>query len=660
MVVCLTSSSPATEPDSSGAGALFDRLDFHPSYSTRVDVNKTRRVWDQTLTMRKNSGRTFADTSQTAADWLRADNSWNVILEENPTQNDYRRRTGKMRARLESDLPGAGGLSAGTDLLVGRVFSGSDFDRTINNNSAANLFLSSSILGQLSRAVLGLPESQLDWTVTGSAGLTSQTTVSARRTGGKGGSISRWDSTDASGSSRGLDTQLTLERGNTLRLDALGTFSNGQDDSETQTFEPGRAQAYEVLPKEENEDRRRVMALNASWTPKPGTKVALNGQLTRTYKQFFSSQVRTRETTDGKDQRITLDLSFEPFWGIETKVTGKNTDYLLDYAVAEQDNLKRGNGIEGEIQFTTSKVFGFLRNIESITQAEWSKTHNSFGTAVPYDDRQLRLRQSLRRPLNSRLAVLLTAEENLSQLFYPGGDQDRDDLRLLLDGALGYKPSMKVDTRLTAQYTQKQLINVAADRSASSSNQNSYRIEASVKYQLDPSVQLDQKYVITADYTFYRFNERSNNLVRTTEVRTGLKSTIGKKAKLDLEHQYRFKDSGEYRYPDTQTGTGGLRLYSKATEETYQVLTATTRYEFSQGFNLHANQRMEVRRTVQVVSQKVTRTPKIEFTGGLDLDHRFDPDFSVNARIDRTQTYSTTSIADKNYWRISASLNRRF
>ena len=64
--------------------------------------------------------------------------------------------------------------------------------------------------------------------------------------------------------------------------------------------------------------------------------------------------------------------------------------------------------------------------------------------------------------------------------------------------------------------------------------------------QVTPLVKVSQNYRMTADYSFYDFNESSNVLSRTTEVRTGLQSTLGSKAKLDLDHSFRFKDSGRY------------------------------------------------------------------------------------------------------------------
>ena len=103
---------------------------------------------------------------------------------------------------------------------------------------------------------------------------------------------------------------------------------------------------------------------------------------------------------------------------------------------------------------------------------------------------------------------------------------------------------------------------------------------------------------------------------------------------------------------------GGPRAYAKGSTEIFQVLEVLTGYDFSDAFTISARQRMEVRerKRLDTVPHTVIRDrTRLEFTGGMDLDHQFREEFSVRASIQRTQ-----SSLEKNYWRISVTANRSF
>jgi hypothetical protein len=248
--------------------------------------------------------------------------------------------------------------------------------------------------------------------------------------------------------------------------------------------------------------------------------------------------------------------------------------------------------------------------------------------------------------------LLTTAEGRLTQSFYDDARLDRDELWWLLDGAVGYRPISALDTKLRAQYQQRKVINIASTSSINNNTQNTYKVEAEVNYQVTPVVRASQRYTMTADYAFYDFNENNNGLVRTTEVRTNVTSTVGSKVNLALEHDYRFKDNGSY----VRSGTTGIRAYSKRQVEIFQYMTITTGYQFSEEFNVFSSERLEARRTSQVTgSTPPTIVRRFEFHGGMELDHKFSEEFTINSRIEQVR-----SSAEPDFWSITASLNRRF
>jgi hypothetical protein len=617
---------------------LLNRLGLTPTYSSMFTVNRRSKDWSQAFKWKREYQK------------LEADNSWDMDIQKDAARNSFQSRQGRSQTHLEYSMPSFGGWSAGSDFALKRVFNGSEFDRTVDNGTSSNLFLTSALLGNLAGRLMRVPEGSLEWKLTGSAGLKSDTDIRQIRLGGETNQLRSSDSTSATGSDRALESQMRFSRGTVFKLDTTGRYGQTSEDARTQSWDIAHPDSFKVLSANNRNSSRRV-ALNAAWNPNQKTQATLMGQSNRERNQFYSALIRKQDGSDGLDQRLSLEFKTTPLWGIELQTKGENGYTDQRYKTSTQGRGLRRNTVDGSAHFITGPSAGLLEGLESTTEWHWQNNRNTFQSTTDYDSRERRLRQNLRRPFGQKLVAIATAEGSLSQSFYKDRSQDRDELRWMLDGALGYRPSIRIDSRLTASWSQRQTLNIPAANSRNSNTQNSYRIGAESNLQLSPTMKVGQKYAMTADYSFYDFNESNNGLIRTTEVRTSFTSVLGKKAKLDAEHNFRFKDSGQY----VRENPGAPRLYGKSAEETFQYLTVTTRYDFTSEFDIHASQRYEVRRITQVVSKKLTKTTKLLFTGGMNLNHKFSDAFSVNVQADQTR-----STAEKNYWRVSASLDRQF
>jgi hypothetical protein len=605
-----------------------------------VDVNRKSFRWDQSLKMDRRFQR------------LNLINSWNIGISKNSDVNHYKSRTGNTRARGEYGITGLGGWSTGADLGLKRDFSGGDYNRTVDNGSEFSWFATAGAPGLLLSRIFGLAEGALSWDVTGSAGATENMDV--RENWSQGGSGGRSDSTYATGSTEGIDSRISLALGQKWKLDVTGRSDRASDRSRTRqrnTLVNGAADTTLVA---ENASRGSQVAFSTSWTPSPKNKVGLTGQFNSNVNQAYSAEVRAQDTKTGLDQRVAFDVKLVPFWGINLDLKADNSRTDISYTLSPQGRGNTRTAGKGTLNFIVGRAVPLLRGTEMTSEASWEKSRNTFQTSTTdYGNEVTTLRQVLRRPLGSRVVAVTTGEASINRMMYDDEKQDKDDLRFLLDGALGYRPRKGFDCRVTAQWRSQQTVYIPAANSRNSVTGKSYAVGADVGLQVTPSVKVSQTYKMTADYSFYDFNEGSNVLSRTTEVRTGLQSTLGRKAKLSVDHSFRFKDSGRYVRDDP----GAPRLYAKASGETSQALAVTTRYEFSPEFSLRATQRMEVRglRYRGNPAPAPVRTKTLGFTGGLDLNHRFSKDFSVNARVEKTQ-----SSAEKGYWRVSGSLSQVF
>ncbi len=622
-------------PGDEQASSSSSFLGINPEYNSVVDINRTQRRWDQTFRARKQEGAVLFDSN------------WRLGTQENPAQNDYRQRLGTVRTRVEYATESIGGVSTGVNTRFWRNFSNSSFRRTVDNGQDGDLFVTSGLLGNAMERGLGLGEASTSWTVTALAGIVSDLKTSQTKSEAAG--LTRSDSTDASGTMYGLESQLNYGGQGALTVTANARVVRESQESSTDRFSAA-ADTTERLD-DTNENRTRRFRVASTWSPNSRTRFNLGAHHNREISQYYSTVVQAQDTKEGVDHRIGLDGKLTPFWGIELTMKAETSLTDITYDIATQGRGRRRNFAEGKTKFTLGRAFGILRGTELTTEYRWEETRNSIQASADFDNVQQRIRQGIRRPLTRKLVFLGTMEGSISQSFYDNRSNDRDELRWLFDGALGYRPTRNLDTRLTAQWQQRETINIPAANARNSNTQNSYRIGAEITARPNPSLQISQRYTITADYSFYRFNEDNNGLVRTTEVRTQLRSTIGSRAKLELDHSFRFRDSGRY----TSDVPGEPRMYGLSSEENFQNLAVTTSYEFATGFDVRATQRMETRTTTQVATGESRRTERLEFTGGMELIHRFSPDFSVNARVDRTQ-----SMSEDDYWRVVASANRRF
>jgi hypothetical protein len=619
---------------------VLEQLGIRPLYTSSVQVNRTSFQWDQGFKVDRTIQR------------LKLENSWNVGITKNSAQNHLKSRRGNSQARGEYGIAGLGGWSTGADLGLRRDFSGNDFNRTVDNGSEFSWFVTAGAPGRLLSSLFKLPEGALSWDVTGSAGATEG--VGIRDSRAQAGRGQRSDSTHTTGSTQQIDSRISAALGQKWTLDVTGRIDRDSNSSRTRQRDTSIKGTVDSTIAAENGNRRKRAGFTTAWTPSPQNRIGFTGQFSRSVNQSYSVEVRAQDTKTGLDQRLAIDAKLVPFWGINLDLSADNNRTDITYALSPQGRGGTQKSAKGRLNFIVGPAVPLLQGTEATTEASWQKSRNSFqASTTDYGNEITTMRQVVRRPLGSRLVAVTTGEASINRMLYDDKKQDRDDLRFLLDGAFQYRPRPGFDCRLTAQWRKQQTVYIPAANSRNSVTAKSYGVGAELGIQVTPLVKVTQSYKMTADYSFYDFNESSNALSRTTEVRTGLQSTLGLKAKLNVDHSFRFKDSGRF----VRDNPGAPRLFAKASDETYQFLALTTLYDFSSGFSLRASERMEVRelRPRGNPTPASTRTTKLEFTGGLDLKHRFSEDFSVNARVERTQ-----SSAEKSYWRVSGSLSRLF
>lgn len=629
-------------PDSAASRNIIDRLGVKPQYSTNVEIFKTNLRWSQGLKVARTLGA------------LKLEGSMQSGMQQNEASSNLDNRDGRTKARFEYGLAGLGGWSAGTDIELARVRNSSSFNRTIDNGGQFSAFATSQGPGTLARQLFGLSADVLDWEWGGSIGYKEDTDVRQRLGQGV---LQQSDSTWADGSTVALNTRAALSLGPQFKLDL-----SGQTDRERQTSHTARVERIKrtgqadsinafLLDPDRNRNRTRNGSATATWTPRTGTRIAFNASYLSAVDEFYNADptVKKQDRQDGQDERLGLEMKLPPLLGLAFDLKGGTTSSSKKF----RESVSQGRGqrreyARGSMSFGVRPGLGPLSRIESTSELSWENSDNTFDSpnSPDFRGRIVSVRQNLRRPLGQRLVVVLTGDGSLNQSFYDrfqNKRQDRDEQRLIGDAAIGYRPREGLDTRLTGQWERRRQYSIDSTLSANSFTQNRYVVGAEIAVPFKDLLRLSQRYTITADYQVYRFKEDANILTRRTEVRTLAQSTIGRGIRFDLDHSWQFKDSGSYR----EIGFGP-RKYAKSTRENYQSLLAIVRYDIGTAFQMKVQQRYDVRRVRNLSNNKVTLSERLEFTGGIIVDHKFRRDFSVKSTIERTD-----SSLEKSYWRVN-------
>ncbi len=630
-----------TTPAVSDSLTLLHQLGLAPDYSSKYDVNRSLTDWNQGITLERKSDR-----------WT-VDNSWNYTIQNNSGQNPLKGRQGTAGAKVEYNAPGLGGWSFGSEGSLKRNFSGTAYDRSVNNETDGDLFLTWNAPGEALDRVFGVKPDALNWSITGTEGVTQGADI---RQSKSLGAVARSDSTATSGGSSGYKTEFNYKPNPAFSVAATSELDNTREKSETWHYVAGPDSVVHELPEATDSNSDRHYSVNSTWQPSPNTRVALTGQFEKGISQFYSSIVSAQDTKDGYDQNLRLETKLTPFWGIDIDANGNTEMTNIKYALETTGRGKNSRVSEGSIHFTTGPVFGFAKGTESTLEWRFEGTNNTFQdtTQSAFWYRENQLKETIRRPLTSQVTIITTGEGTLDQSFYTDQSKDFDELRWLLDGALAFKPSDIIETHAAVQWQQHRTIDIPSSQSAQTNTQTHYQVEGEVDCQAAPDLKLTQKYTMSADYALYDLlpsTSNSNSLVRTTEVRTEMDGTIGSKIHLQGDDQFRFKDSGFY----VTQADGGPRLYNRTATEYYQNLVMTIHYAFTSEFDVHSSSRYEIRDTKDLVKNTSVIAKRLEFSSGMALDHKFSDAFSLHITADNTQ-----SSIENAYWQVSASLDRRF
>lgn len=596
---------------------LLDKWNIHPKYTTKFTVNRTRQTWGQGLSLRRDIS------------FIALNNKASLTKTENSAQNNFKEQRASNKLRLDAKW---NQWIVGMDFNIRRDKSDNDFSRRRDRDTNLDLRLESTLNVPLLDPLH----------LVGTGGYSVENDLSER----KQGTNIRRDSTEARGTTWGMDLGTSGEFSKDLGYNARASFSGANQTSRTISFRGGELQSDTEDP---NDDFRRDSRVTVTWDPESEWRGEVRGSFAFTESENYDFEVEQTEKRLGTSQDFGAKLEgpIHPRLGFMADLGRSISD--IDFEIKPQDSYKRTDDFTTELRYEPG--FFVLKDFLFKSQLEVQNTRKEPETSKSNDVEQRKLRFVVERDIVQGLKATGTAEVFLRQEIYDDGSLDKDELRRTWDGSLSYSPGNQFSARVSFLRTDTEIINIPAQQATNNNTVQRNRISAQYSYDFGFPVKVSQQFKISADYTFFTFDESSNTLRRTNEVRTDIDARIGSNTNLAVEHVYRFGDSGRFRQEDGR----GAFLYTPTSETLRQLLTLETEYRLYRIISITASQNYEARTTTTLSTGRKRTTERVEFSGGFNFRHQFSQGFSVEGSFRQTQ-----SNQEDDFWMVEASLNRDF
>jgi hypothetical protein len=257
--------------------------------------------------------------------------------------------------------------------------------------------------------------------------------------------------------------------------------------------------------------------------------------------------------------------------------------------------------------------------------------------------------------LRSKVSLLSVHYDDIEE-----NDQDRDLYNQEATLILNYRMTSDITTGLNVKIREDQLIYIRRTRTGDNKTTQKYAVEPFIRKNFTPRFSANQRYTLSADYTFYTYDEDSNFLIRNFSVSTGLNWKPFDPLSLTIDHTYRSQDEGSY-----VKDTSGLETYGKSSERADHSMTLGLKYKIADLVSIEVTQNLNVQDKWRINEDgSRTRTwDKFDtsIVGKAITEYSLADGTTLKASVARTLR-DATSISDRQrqVWNISVTLNRTF
>jgi hypothetical protein len=281
------------------------------------------------------------------------------------------------------------------------------------------------------------------------------------------------------------------------------------------------------------------------------------------------------------------------------------------------------------------------------------QTGNSYGKS---------LTASASRDFGERLSAKFNGRMTLYSHHFDNtdvNDQDRDLYDREGTISLAYTPGGDISTTLTLRAREDQLIYIRRTRTGDNKTAQTFSVQPVITKSFSRGLSLTQRYELSADYTFYAFDEARNFLIRNLGVTTEFKWSGLTALDVLVSHRYVGQDEGAY-----VTGDDGIARYGKNSERDDHTMRISLKYKLFDAVSLEVSQDFTVQQKWNLLEG--TRSLAWErhdtsLTGKASADYKLADGTTLVFSVARTDRDATTIMErQRHIWNISINIDKTF
>jgi hypothetical protein len=382
--------------------------------------------------------------------------------------------------------------------------------------------------------------------------------------------------------------------------------------------------------------------------------IAVNLRRSTGKKEYPKSEQTEIRENENESAGVTTNLTL--LEGLTTKLTFDYSHNESYYRVQPSRNSDlRTRSVSADLDYTVGET-KFQLDLRS------EKKRSDYFSVQTGDNYTNSLIMQLSQALGEAFDAKLVGRMSLLSVQYDdieSNDQDRDLYDRNAALTLNYRVRHDITTGMTVRVAEDQLIYIRRTRTADNKTTQTYSVEPFVRKSFSPRFSLDQRYSLSADYTFYQFDENSNFLIRTLSVKTGATWKPFGAFDLNITHGYTIQDEGGY-----VKDAYGVEKYGKASERIDQKLAIRVRYKLADVVDIEVKQELGVQDKWNIVNEKKVHTWDrfdTSVVGSARTRYTLPDGTTLEGSIARTHRDATNiSDSQREIWNISLRLGRTF
>jgi len=371
-------------------------------------------------------------------------------------------------------------------------------------------------------------------------------------------------------------------------------------------------------------------------------------------KEYPKEEQTERRDQDGESANLKGTFNLLP--GLEMIIGYDHNRTKSFYEIeSTRDSDLATRAVDASLKYTIgeTRLSGDMHSETKRNEYFNEQTGDSYGQSIGV---------SVAQPFGDRVSATLKGLMTLYSHHYDdieANDQDRDLFDREATLVVDYKPVADITTGLTLRVREDQLIYIRRTRTADNKTTQTYALQPFIRKVFSSKLSASQRYEISADYTFYKYDNDKNFLIRNFGVTTGVDWAVIDPLRITVSHTYRGQDEGSY-----VEGPDGVERYGKNSERDDQSMKITLSYRFLDVIDLEATQEFSVQEKWRIEDgERIPSWDKFDtsITGKASADYKLADGTTLSFSVGLTEREGTSVVErQREVWNISVNIDKTF